>query len=145
MTNDGWVMDEYQLLVLFFVWGTWMNNESIMNIGLILLVCVQVHQVTVPSPPSPLPLILRHTRHLNKALCSADHCHGQCKLIENLQKKAKIVGEKIWKFSVIILMLKQELFKRVIPHQCLGSVWSSKSRERDAATVVATIEQVSWD
>ena len=31
----------------------------------------------------------------------------------------------------------------MIPHQCLGSVWSSKSRERDAATVVATIEQVS--
>ena len=37
----------------------------------------------------------------------------------------------------------QELFKRVIPHQCLGSVWSrrDKSRDRDAATVVATIEQ----
>ena len=37
----------------------------------------------------------------------------------------------------------QELFKRVIPHQCLGSVWSrrDKGRDRDAATVVATIEQ----
>ena len=35
----------------------------------------------------------------------------------------------------------QELFKQVVPHQCLGSVWSSKSRERDAATVVATIDQ----
>jgi ral guanine nucleotide dissociation stimulator-like 1 len=31
----------------------------------------------------------------------------------------------------------------VIPHQCLGSVWSrrDKGRDRDAATVVATIEQ----
>ena len=31
----------------------------------------------------------------------------------------------------------------MIPHQCLGSVWSrrDKSRDRDAATVVATIEQ----
>ena len=29
------------------------------------------------------------------------------------------------------------------PHQCLGSVWSrrDKSRDRDAASVVATIEQ----
>ena len=42
-------------------------------------------------------------------------------------------------------MLKfQELFKRVIPHQCLGSVWSRRdrsSRERDAGSVVATVEQ----
>ena len=38
----------------------------------------------------------------------------------------------------------QELFKRVIPHQCLGSVWSRRdksSRDRDAATVVATVDQ----
>jgi len=36
-----------------------------------------------------------------------------------------------------------DLFKRVIPHQCLGAVWSrrDKSRDRDAATVAATIEQ----
>ena len=37
----------------------------------------------------------------------------------------------------------QDLFKRVIAHQCLGAVWSrrDKSRDRDAATVAATIEQ----
>ncbi len=37
----------------------------------------------------------------------------------------------------------QELFKRVIPHQCLGSVWSrrDKNRDRDAASVVATVDQ----
>ena len=37
----------------------------------------------------------------------------------------------------------QELFRRVIPHQCLGAVWSrrDKSRDRDAASVVATVEQ----
>ena len=31
----------------------------------------------------------------------------------------------------------------MIPHQCLGSIWSrrDKNRDRDAATVVATIEQ----
>ena len=41
------------------------------------------------------------------------------------------------------ISLFQELFKRVLPHQCLGSVWSrrDKSRDRDAASVVATIEQ----
>ena len=40
-------------------------------------------------------------------------------------------------------MHSQDLFKRVIPHQCLGAVWSrrDKSRDRDAATVAATIEQ----
>ena len=95
--------------------------------------CLQVHQVTVPAPPAPLPFILRHTRHLHKALCSADHCHGQCELTKRNMQKPKIY------------QCFQELFKRVIPHQCLGSVWSSKSRERDAATVVATIEQVSLD
>ena len=44
-------------------------------------------------------------------------------------------------FAQQITAMDNELFKRVIPHQCLGSVWASKSRERDAATVVATIEQ----
>merc|ERR1712013_314913 len=44
-------------------------------------------------------------------------------------------------FAQQITAMDNELFKRMIPHQCLGSVWSSKSRERDAATVVATIEQ----
>ena len=41
------------------------------------------------------------------------------------------------------MYILQDLFKRVIPHQCLGSVWSrrDKNRDRDAATVVATIEQ----
>lgn len=36
-----------------------------------------------------------------------------------------------------------DLFKKVIPHQCLGAVWSrrDKSRDRDAASVVATVEQ----
>jgi len=44
-------------------------------------------------------------------------------------------------FAQQLTAMDNELFKAVIPHQCLGSVWSSKSRERDAATVVATIEQ----
>merc|ERR1740129_2542195 len=46
-------------------------------------------------------------------------------------------------FAHQITAMDNELFKRVIPHQCLGSVWSrrDKSRDRDAATVVATIEQ----
>jgi len=46
-------------------------------------------------------------------------------------------------FAQQITAMDNELFKRVIPHQCLGSVWSrrDKSRDRDAATVVATIEQ----
>lgn len=41
------------------------------------------------------------------------------------------------------LILFQELFKRVIPHQCLGAVWSrrDKSRSTEAATVLATISQ----
>ncbi len=40
----------------------------------------------------------------------------------------------------------QELFKRVIPHQCLGAVWSRRRdkncRDKDAGTVVATVDQV---
>merc|ERR1719410_2487606 len=46
-------------------------------------------------------------------------------------------------FAQQITAMDNALFKRVIPHQCLGSVWSrrDKSRDRDAATVVATIEQ----
>ena len=38
----------------------------------------------------------------------------------------------------------QELFKKVVPHQCLGSVWSRRNRpgnEHLAPTVRATIAQ----
>jgi len=46
-------------------------------------------------------------------------------------------------FAQQITAMDNELFKNVIPHQCLGSVWSrrDKNRDRDAATVLATIEQ----
>ena len=45
--------------------------------------------------------------------------------------------------NVNFIILVQDLFRNVIPHQCIGSVWSrrDKNRDRDAATVVATIEQ----
>lgn len=37
----------------------------------------------------------------------------------------------------------QALFKKLVPHQCLGAVWSrrDKSRSHDAATVLATVNQ----
>ncbi len=53
-------------------------------------------------------------------------------------------------FAQQLTRMDYELFKRVIPHQCLGSVWSrrrrgasssSSERGRDAASVVATVEQ----
>lgn len=40
----------------------------------------------------------------------------------------------------------QELFKRVVPHQCLGAVWARRARKHGkggtvAGSVLATIEQ----
>lgn len=37
----------------------------------------------------------------------------------------------------------QELFKKVIPHQCLGAVWSrrNKSHNAEAASIQATVGQ----
>lgn len=37
----------------------------------------------------------------------------------------------------------QHLFKKLVPHQCLGAVWSrrDKSRSHEAATVLATVNQ----
>uniref|UniRef100_A0A0K2T7I6 Ral guanine nucleotide dissociation stimulatorlike [Bombyx mori] n=1 Tax=Lepeophtheirus salmonis TaxID=72036 RepID=A0A0K2T7I6_LEPSM len=48
-----------------------------------------------------------------------------------------------FQFAQQLTKMDYVLFKRVIPHQCLGSVWSrrDKSRDRDAATVLATVEQ----
>ena len=48
-------------------------------------------------------------------------------------------------FAQQLTKMDCELFKRLIPHQCLGHVWSRRdkpSRDRDAATVVATVDQV---
>ena len=46
----------------------------------------------------------------------------------------------------MVLVIFQELFKRVIPHQCLGATWSRRrektSRDKEAGTVVATVDQV---
>ena len=47
-------------------------------------------------------------------------------------------------YSVCSHTFSQDLFKRVIPHQCLGSVWSRRDKsslDRDAASVVATVDQ----
>ncbi|XKL63502.1 hypothetical protein PGB90_005866 [Kerria lacca] len=46
-------------------------------------------------------------------------------------------------FAEQLTRIDVELFKRVIPHQCLGAVWSrrDKSRSTEAATVLATISQ----
>ena len=48
-------------------------------------------------------------------------------------------------------LVTQELFKRVIPHQCLGAVWSRRDRDKgkigkgarssEASSVAATVEQ----
>jgi len=37
----------------------------------------------------------------------------------------------------------QELFKKLVPHQCLGAIWSrrDKNRSHEAATVLATVNQ----
>lgn len=50
-----------------------------------------------------------------------------------------------------MVFLRQELFKRVIPHQCLGAVWSRRDRDKgkigkggrssEASSVAATVEQ----
>lgn len=41
------------------------------------------------------------------------------------------------------MFVLQELFKKLVPHQCLGAVWSrrDKSRSHEAATVLATVNQ----
>lgn len=46
-------------------------------------------------------------------------------------------------FSDIGGFISQELFKKLVPHQCLGAVWSrrDKSRSHEAATVLATVNQ----
>lgn len=39
--------------------------------------------------------------------------------------------------------MDMELFKKLVPHQCLGAVWSRRDKDRshDAATVLATVNQ----
>ncbi|CAH0726089.1 unnamed protein product, partial [Brenthis ino] len=46
-------------------------------------------------------------------------------------------------FAEQLTRMDMELFKKVVPHQCLGAVWSRRDKDRshDAATVLATINQ----
>lgn len=46
----------------------------------------------------------------------------------------------------MFLFFNQELFKRVVPHQCLGAVWARRDRKAGkggnvSGSVLATIEQ----
>lgn len=47
------------------------------------------------------------------------------------------------KFAEQLTRMDVELFKKLVPHQCLGAVWSrrDKSRSHEAATVLATVNQ----
>lgn len=47
------------------------------------------------------------------------------------------------KIILCTLILLKDLFKKVIPHQCLGAVWSrrDKYRSTEAGTVLATVNQ----
>ncbi|KAF2903703.1 hypothetical protein ILUMI_02460 [Ignelater luminosus] len=46
-------------------------------------------------------------------------------------------------FAEQLTRMDMELFKKLVPHQCLGAVWSrrDKSRSHEAATVLATVNQ----
>ncbi|CAH2104319.1 unnamed protein product [Euphydryas editha] len=46
-------------------------------------------------------------------------------------------------FAEQLTRMDMELFKRLVPHQCLGAVWSRRDKDRshDAATVLATVNQ----
>ncbi|XP_041988655.1 ral guanine nucleotide dissociation stimulator isoform X3 [Aricia agestis] len=46
-------------------------------------------------------------------------------------------------FAEQLTRMDMELFKKVVPHQCLGAVWSRRDKDRshDAATVLATVNQ----
>lgn len=46
-------------------------------------------------------------------------------------------------FIYSLFLYFQELFKKLVPHQCLGAIWSrrDKNRSHEAATVVATVNQ----
>lgn len=46
-------------------------------------------------------------------------------------------------FAEQLTRMDMELFKKLVPHQCLGAIWSrrDKNRSHDAATVVATVNQ----
>lgn len=46
-------------------------------------------------------------------------------------------------FAEQLTRMDVELFKKLVPHQCLGAVWSrrDKSRSHEAATVLATVNQ----
>ncbi|XP_059060503.1 ral guanine nucleotide dissociation stimulator-like 1 isoform X5 [Achroia grisella] len=46
-------------------------------------------------------------------------------------------------FAEQLTRMDMELFKKLVPHQCLGAVWSRRDKDRshDAATVSATVNQ----
>ncbi|XP_052747008.1 ral guanine nucleotide dissociation stimulator isoform X1 [Bicyclus anynana] len=46
-------------------------------------------------------------------------------------------------FAEQLTRMDMELFKRLVPHQCLGAIWSRRDKDRshDAATVLATVNQ----
>lgn len=104
------------------------------------------------SPHGPPPLILKSASpmtHQNSFVMSNP--------IYNKEARNASSGSHQWTpysnfldipeqiFAQQLTKMDCELFKRVIPHQCLGAVWSRRrdknSRDKEAQTVVATVDQ----
>ncbi|XP_022914117.2 ral guanine nucleotide dissociation stimulator-like 1 isoform X1 [Onthophagus taurus] len=60
-----------------------------------------------------------------------------------LWKRYRLPDVPVRHFAEQLTRMDVELFKKLVPHQCLGAVWSrrDKSRSHEAATVLATVNQ----
>ncbi|VEN36925.1 unnamed protein product, partial [Callosobruchus maculatus] len=63
--------------------------------------------------------------------------------VANQWRTYKLPDVPVRHFAEQLTRMDVALFKKLIPHQCLGAVWSrrDKSRSHDAATVLATVNQ----
>ena len=84
-------------------------------------------------------------QQLTKMDCVRKTCNIFCTINSSFLFSVKKVEFFLLTKNVIVFL--QELFKRVIPHQCLGAVWSRRkektTRDKEAGTVVATVDQVN--
>lgn len=81
----------------------------------------------------------RNGRGLDSSVCLA----AGMRTVAHHTAAYRLIAASPRKFAEQFTRMDMELFKRLVPHQCLGAVWSrrDKHRDHDAATVLATVNQ----
>ncbi|CAH0557523.1 unnamed protein product [Brassicogethes aeneus] len=110
--------------------------------------CHLLHFCEEYLPATELDAKVKHRLHRYNAEANAEPILPPpsafaMRMLPSDYKLFKLPDIPVRHFAEQLTRMDVDLFKKLVPHQCLGAVWSrrDKSRSHEAATVLATVNQ----